>query len=64
MKWFASVILNGFSAALGQFSWGLMEAYGYDPKASDASTDEAGKDMRTPEQRETDIALLSCHGHF
>lgn len=66
MKWLASVIVTWTVTALQQFSWGLLEAYGYDPKADAASSDNPGADLdrRTPEEREADIALLVSHGHF
>jgi len=64
MKWLASIVLDGLRWSLDQFSWGLLEAYGYEADASDGMKADSDCDKRTPEEREADIICLMCHGHF
>ncbi len=64
MKSLASAIATGIAAALAQFSWGLLEAYGYEPNADGDAEAGSSDDARTSEQREADIRLLSCHGYL
>jgi len=64
MKWLATAITASVASALEQFSWGLLEAYGYDPQAAESAVDDTDSDQRTPKEREADIALFASTGHF
>jgi len=64
MRWLTSYVSAAVAAVIQQYSWGLLEAYGYDPYAKPSAADDDGFDRRTPGEREADIAMLSIHGHF